>query len=324
MTGEPNLARLLRSARKWQTASRRAGHDESELDGLARRGVRASLPDCRRPFRRPRACDRSFARRKTLRASSAGLGRVARASARSRQQPQRSRPPSASGSLTGREQARLAIVDDFGDSAGSRRGDRASEGQRVEQHRAHALFARAETRDVGGGEQRIGVGSISGDMHRSSSTEPLHLGSTSARRWTVADEQRLQRRPTRLAYARSRARSSEDPYGRRAARPARRAERRPDAERRERVRRRGRRRRDACRRRRARLRIRSRVRRRSARALARRRVEMATITAARPYFHRVPALSRSRKSTRRDDDERHRRCRASRARAIATACAVCA
>ena len=66
-----------------------------------------------------------------------------------------------------------------------------------------------------------------------------------------------------------------------------------------------------------------RARSRSARARAPRRVDTATIAAARPYFHRVPALSRSRKSTRRATTSGTSSRNVASA-ATATACAVCA
>ena len=88
-------------------------------------------------------------------------------------------------------------------------------------------------RDVGGGEQRVGVGAISGEVHRAIESERVNLAFDVAAQRTVADEQAVNARNT-LARARHRANEVErilmanelrDLHDDRRARAARRASR---------------------------------------------------------------------------------------------------
>jgi len=90
-----------------------------------------------------------------------------------------------------REKAGFAVFDDFRDSAGSRRSDWDSERQRVEEHGSHALFTRAQGRHIRCREQRVGIGTIAGDMKHSLKTKPPHFFLDIAPKRTVAGEKRV-------------------------------------------------------------------------------------------------------------------------------------
>ena len=147
---ELNLARLLRSARKWQSESRRPVTD-AELDELAG-AVRE-----RRPPPLPiehflvdaRSCDRSCAPRRSRSLARARVRREPRAKRvvaeqRGDRVAECGRDCSARRAVRFRRRSTTSGMPPARVAATGH-----AEHQRVEQHRPHALFARAETRDVG-------------------------------------------------------------------------------------------------------------------------------------------------------------------------------
>ena len=96
------------------------------------------------------------------------------------------------GIADGGEQTGDAVVDDVGDPSGARRRDWFPDEERVEQDGPHPLLARAQRDDVGRGEERVGVRSITGEVQ--TIAEPLLADSVLhllAQR-TVADQERVQ------------------------------------------------------------------------------------------------------------------------------------